>query len=386
MLARSNVRSRRTDDRGHYRLFPVRAGEHYVLAGEAASGDASDEGPSRIYYPGTAVVAEAAAVNVVASQDTVGIDITYRRSEGASVHGFAFDASGKPLQAPVTMTESSRGGGPLTARRQAAVGPDGGFAFLNVSPGDYVIQGLVPPNPDRPTEVGVGFITVRGADLPPVIIRTSTGTTVNGRVTLEGDRSKIELEAFGIGANTSDPDFAIAGRDQPGDGVREDGTFQMQLHGPMRIALRAAPQGWWLKSATIGSVDLADQPYTFTGAGEVTLEVVVADSAGSVSGRVTGAVNEPPIATYVILLPADESRRYVGSPHVRFARAASGTYQLPSVPPGDYVIVAPDRFDIANERQDVDVWRVLAPFGQPITVGERQSVTRDLQVLRRTGM
>ena len=77
----------------------------------------------------------------------------------------------------------------------------------------------------------------------------------------------------------------------------------------------------------------------------------------------TGAVNEQPLVTYVILLPVDESRRYVGSPHVRFGRAAGGTYQLPSVPPGDYVIVAPDRFDITNERQDVDVWRVLAPFG-----------------------
>jgi hypothetical protein len=392
MLQRAgDVRPRRTDDRGQYRLFPVRTGEHYVLAGEEARvvGGITAVGPDRslrVYYPGTPIVTEAATVRVVAGQDTVGVDITLRPTEGARVNGYAFDSSGKPLQFPVTMMESSRSGGPLTARRQAVVSKDGAFAFLNVPPGEYVIQGIVPPSPGRSTEFGVGFVTVGGAEMPPLIIRTSRGTTVKGRVVLEGDRSKVEFESFGIGANTSDPDYAVVGADSPGDGVAEDGTFEMHLHGPMRIASRVNPQGWWLKSAMIGVVDASDQPYTFSGEGETTIEVIFSDTAASVSGRVIGSGGEPASGAFLVILPADESRRYINSPYVTFRRLTDGSYRIDSLPPGDYLIVAVDRFDLGNERQDPDAWHGLAPLAQRITLNERQRATRDLQVVRRPGM
>jgi hypothetical protein len=286
------VTPRRTDDRGRYRLFRVAAGEYFVTAGEEprVRRGVIIDGPDRslrVYYPGTPVVAEAVAVRVALGQDASGIHITYAPPTGARVYGSAFDSTGQPLRFPVTLMESSRSGRPIQVERTARVRDDGGFEFQNVPPGDYVVQATLRPTPGRPRELGVAFVTVAAGDAAPLTIRTSRGTRVSGRVVFEGDTTRVRPDSFGVAAHASDPDYSEIGMDSPSAGVEDDSTVELHLQGPMRIVSTAVPQGWWLKSATVGGVDAAEEPYSFAANGQpVAMTLVFADAASEVSGRV----------------------------------------------------------------------------------------------------
>jgi hypothetical protein len=382
------VPPRRTDDRGRYRLFRVTAGEYYVTAGEEArSRRNAVEGPDsslRVYYPGTSVVAEAVAVRVAAGLDAAGIHITHAPPTGGRVYGSAFDSRGQPLRFPVTLIERSRAGRPIQAERMARVRDDGAFEFQNVPPGDYVVQATFRPTPGRPRELGIAFVTVAALDAPPVTLRTSRGTRVRGRVVFEGDTARVRPDSFGVAAHPSDPDYAETGMDTPSAGVGDDGTVELYLQGPMRITSAAVPEGWWLKSATIGGVDAADNPYTFAANGEpVAMTLVFADAGSGVSGRVVDDRGRAVRDSFVLAFSTDSARWHPRSRYVRRWRpGADGAFRGPALPGGDYWVIAVDRLE-GRELQDVEVLEALEKSAQRITLYEGQRLVRDLPLVQR---
>jgi hypothetical protein len=62
---------------------------------------------------------------------------------------------------------------------------------------------------------------------------------------------------------------------------------------------------------------------------------------------------------------------------------AAGEFRLSSVPPGDYWIVAVDRFEASTERQDLDVMASLASVAERITVREHERAVRDFRLVQR---
>jgi hypothetical protein len=382
------VSPHRTDDRGRYRLFRVTAGEYFVTAGEeprlrrGVVVDAPDSS-MRVYYPGTPVVAEAIAVRVATGLDTTGIDISHAPLNGARVYGSAFDSTGQPLRYPVTLLESSRSGRPIQAERTAHVRDDGAFEFSNVPPGDYVVQATLRPTPGRAREFAAAFVTVAAADAPPLTIRTSRGTRVRGRVVFEGDTTRARPDSFGVAARATDPDYSEIGMDSPSAGVEEDGTVELYLQGPMRIESTAAPEGWWLKSATVGSVDATDEPYTFPANGRaLAMTLVFSDAASEVSGRVVDERGRG-VRDAVMLAFSTDTRRWLASRYVKSRRSGGGgTFRVSPLPPGDYWIVAVERLE-QNELRDVEVLETLARSAQRVTLYERQRLARDLPLVRR---
>ena len=162
------------------------------------------------------------------------------------------------------------------------------------------------------------------------------------------------------------------------------GTFELRLQGPMRITSTAAPQGWWLKCATIGTSDAADQPYPFAANGppvctDRSLLRCDCGSLGQSRGRARQALRD----CWVLAFPPNPGQWYVGSRYVKIARpGADGRFRVSALPPGDYSIVALDRFDNA-ERHDADVLAMLARSAQSVTVFERQRLVRDLSLVQR---
>lgn len=390
---------RRTDDRGRFRVSGVPPGECYVIASEAPRwSGTSPTGPDRslrVYYPGALAIRDALPVRVVAGQDTLGVNITYAPGSGARIDGYAFDSGGEPVNFPVTLMESFRSGDPLMARREAVVRQDGAFTFLNVPPGDYVVQGVLRAGAGRPSEFAVEHVSVSGADVPPVMLRTTRGTPVQGRVILEGDRSNVRFDQFSVGVAPSDLDYAPIGLDLTGARVDDEGTFELHAQGEARLASRAAPQGWWLKSAMIGAVDVSNVPYPFSGRAGTAVDVVAvfSDTVAEIAGRVTGADNLAAAGATVVVFPVDRSRWYLASRYFKLARPGQGrpdtqsttpdSFHVPAVPPGDYFIVAVDRFDLVEDWMDFDLLATLAPRADRITVAERQKVIRDLRLVER---
>jgi len=389
---------RQTDDRGRFRVSSVPPGDCFVVVSEVPRqlGGTSPDSSLRVYYPGTASIREALPVHVTAGQDTLAVNIRYAPAAGARVQGYAFDSAGNALSFPVTLMESFRSGGPMMARREAAVRADGAFTFLNVPPGDYVIQGVRRTGPGVSNEAAVVHVSVAGVDVPPVTLRTSRGTTIRGRVVLEGDRSNVSFRQFRVGVAPSDLDYSPIGLDLSGSEVGDNGTFELHANGPARISSRATPQGWWLKSAVIGGLEVSESPYAFPASGSESLDlmVVFSDGVSEISGRATNGRGDVPQSAAVLLFPVDQSRWYLASRYLKLARIGPdqpagtgsmppGTFRLRVVPPGDYWIIAVDRFDIETEWQVPEVLAALAPRAQRITVPERQVIVRDLQLVER---
>jgi hypothetical protein len=139
-----------------------------------------------------------------------------------------------------------------------------------------------------------------------------------------------------------------------------------------------------MKSATIGTSDAADQPYLFAANGRpVVLTVVFSDATAEVSGRVADERGQALRDCWVLVFPSNPGQWYVGSRYVKVARpGADGRFRVSALPPGDYSIVALDRFDNA-ERHDADVLAMLARSAQSVTVFERQRLVRDLPLVQR---
>jgi hypothetical protein len=141
-------------------------------------------------------------------------------------------------------------------------------------------------------------------------------------------------------------------------------------------------------------VDVADQPYTFAGQGERPLELIVvfSDGTADVSGVVKNVRGELASDWTVLAFPVDGSRWYNGSRYLKLARPGApgdnplvrnSSFRIATMPPGEYLLVAVDRFDVATEWQDPDVLRELAPLAQRVALNERQQLVRDLPLVIR---
>ena len=375
LLPVPGVSPRRTDDRGRYRLFGASAGAFYVVATDAAA---------RVYHPGTAALAEALPVRVERGRDTAGVDVTFVESRGGRVQGFAVDAAGQPVTSPVILIDSHRSAFPTPAQRTAPVGADGSFTFSNVPPGDYVVQATVGGGL-RPAQFGMQYVTVTNGEALPLVIRTITGTTLLGRIRLEGDNSALSFERFGIDTHVTDWDYVKIGSSTPSAVVQEDGTFEMTgLHGSKHLA-GSGPEGWWLKSVTIGTVDASEQPFPFGAGGQGYQDVVAtfSDTGAEVTGGVRAGGR--PVTEYsVLLFSTDRNRWWAPSGYVKLARPdPDGRFRVVSLPPGDYLIAAVDNFDIDTEWLDPEVLVTLAPVAGRVTLRDRQKLTTEIDLIRR---
>jgi hypothetical protein len=264
------------------------------------------------------------------------------------------------------------------------VAADGSFTFSNVPPGDYVVQATVGTEL-RPAEFGMQYVTVTDGEVPPVVIRTMLGTKLIGRIQLEGDGEFISMNRFGLDTHVVDWDYVKTGSSSPPAIVQEDGTFEMSgLHGSKHI-VGSAPEGWWLKSVDIGAVDASEQPFPFGAGGQGHDNVVAtfADTGAEISGGVR-AGRQPAMEYSVLIFSTDRNRWWAPSGYVKLARPApDGRFRVASLPPGDYLIAAVDRFDIDTEWLDADVLVTLAPVAGRITLRDRQKLTTELDLIRR---
>ena len=375
LLPVPSVASRRTDDRGRYRLFGAIPGTFYVVATDAAT---------RVYHPGTATIAEALPVHVERGRDTAAVDVTFVETRVGRIQGFAVDAAGQPVNSPVALVDSHRSGFPMPAPRTAAVAADGSFTFSNIPPGDYVVQATVGTE-SRPTQFGRQYVTVTDGEAPPLVVRTLPGTKLTGRIRLEGDSSSISFDRFGLDSHVTDWDYVRIGSTSPPAVVLEDGTFEMTgLHGPKHL-VGTAPEGWWLKSVDIGAVDASEQPFPFGAGGQSHDNVVAtfADTGAEINGGVR-AGGQPATEYTVLIFSTDRNRWWAPSGYVRLARPApDGRFRVASLPPGEYLIAAVDRFDLDTEWLDAEVLVSLAPVAGRVTLRDRQKLTTDLDLIRR---
>jgi hypothetical protein len=191
------------------------------------------------------------------------------------------------------MAPRQRAGLATTSAVGAVTYPDGRFEFRNVAPGEYVIQAYR-GRADRSTEgeFAAQIVSVNGTDRSGVVLRTSSGSRIRGRVTLEGPTlpNPRDIE---IGTVPLDPDLAPSGASALAEAeVRADWTFEMAgINGRRRLRVARMPAGWALKAILLNGVDITGVPLRFGASGQSLsdVEVVLTSRTNDISGAIVNA-------------------------------------------------------------------------------------------------
>jgi hypothetical protein len=389
-------RVRRTDDRGRYRIHSLQTGTYYVVASDDRTTSDATEAvmrAPRAYYPGTDTLPLATPVYVDVGVDAAGIDMAFSPPRTVRVSGRAMNLNGDPLNRPVALVGSTRSGLPAPAAQMAVMrGWD--FEFPNVAPGEYAIQALHHlgdlPDSELPHEFTSQLINVGEQDVPNVFLRTTAGSTVTGRIMLEGGGRPFNTVPSGSWLTVAmfDPDFEPAPTlPRPWKTiVYSDLSFRIVgLNGPIRFTnTPLLSPSVWMKSVNMAGLNLAEEPAMFGRRedGNSYIEVVLASDGVEVSGRVVDGRQEP-VGSYVALaFPIARENWYSGSRYIRLARPdEQGRFRLGMLPPGEYWVLAVDALEDAAV-QSRELLDRLSGVARRVTLAPGKRMTTDLPLTR----
>lgn len=343
-------RSWQTDDRGIYRLYGLESGSYLVAVTNARR--------ANIFYPSASPV-NALPVQVVAGQESSGIDIHFREERGyrisGSVAGVAGAAAPRERVAAgvaVTLTHASTGV-PLVSTLVTSRDGGGDFSLEGVPDGEYEIVARDGSQASSlPRRVTVGGADVRGVGLTLVPFSSVAGRVVleaapaveDGRC-LEDRRALLEetvIVAHGRGAR-DDRQGATAAHGTTPDG---EGKFVIGNLGAGEyfFETRLPSLNWYIRSAALPGPP-SSPPFSLSvkqGARVEGFTITLAVGAASLRGRVVsgveGAALPPNLRVYLVPAgreSADDPLHYAQAPV-----GAGGEFGFDHLAPGHYLAVA----------------------------------------------
>ena len=374
------------DDRGVFRLFGLDPGTYFIGVGmynaaAAPSGFIGDRttppprvirverGVSPTFYPGTAVGSDATPVVVGAGQEIAGINVTVLAVPFATLSGTVFDSRGQPATGLLVMANPAR-----TDDAQVVfpgitnVDSNGDFLLVNLPPGDYRVDVLsrarTTSSPRVYTEMEINArvgadldefasvpVTVAGRNIDSLIVRTTGGFELEGRVT--GDAGTVlprdSMERLTVDAQPLIPGRGVSSNFlQARARVQADGRFSMKrLIGTQVFRVNGLPRGWVMKSVRLLGADVSDEGF------EVQrdirgLEVVVTSTPTTVSGTVQDSAGKSERDYGAVIVFSTDARRWTMR-LTRYVVSAKpdtdGQFVMTGLPPGAYYAAVVDTLE-----------------------------------------
>ena len=381
----------RTDDLGRYRLPGLAPGSYYVSAaiGQILSTDSTRDVPgyAPTYYPGTPSPAEGQPVAVGRSQEVIGVDFSIARMHTARVAGRALEANGDAITGGLALAPSRRSGALVELQLGARIERDGSFEFLNVPPGEYVLQASRHRNGSwNEGESASMFVAVNGEDVTGIELRTTPGSTISGRIVLEDSTplSPQEIECVAIAVDTDQA--VMLGGGAARALINRDLTFAMAgLNGPRLLRVTRVPEGFALKAILHNGVDVTDMPLPFGRSSQslTAIDVVLTSRVAEITGTVVDSRNRPAIDAAIVVFPPDRALWYSATRFIGYAELErDGTFSVRGLPPGDYHVAAIDKrltSDVFGDLRDPDVLESLVAASKRVTLDEGQRVSVSLR-------
>jgi protocatechuate 3,4-dioxygenase beta subunit len=357
----------RTDDRGIYRAFGLRAGKYKVSVGQNESlpipGDA---GPyyRQTFYPSVNEFEKAATIDVKEGSEATNIDIVVGPPVSMyKVTGRILDAeTGKPLfNINYGVYQGHDHGGASVIGRNFT-NANGEFKLESVRPGKYVVF-IVPGDSDVRAD-SVSFEVV-DRDVDDLVINAGKGASLSGVVVFEGKPDDFFIRAW---INNSDHYFGGSVLR-----VNPDGSFRVGglQKGPVRFNLSSRARND-LRPMDIVRVERDGVPLTTDlrlkeGEQVTGLRLVVKYLTGAIRGEIKVEDDEslPNSRMFVGVTPLDANRSWfqsTGNPSAQLDSRkrfmiqplAAGTYEV------SVVVAEPGRWDTART------------FKQQVTVADNQ--------------
>jgi hypothetical protein len=377
-----------TDDLGRFRIAALPPGQYIVSATIGGVASADLPGYGRSYFPGTLSPSEAQFVSLKLAQDTTGIDFSLARTPTVHVAGTMLDAAGAPSTGgSVRLMTSLRSSAVTNVSVGARILPDGRFEFPNVTPGQYLVQvDRGRKNVSTEGEFGVLPVTVEDRDVTGLVVQTSAGSVIAGRVTFDAELAtkaprpdQIQITPVPI-----DPEQAPMARASAD--IRQDWTFAINgVNGPRRLQLQRAPAEWTLKEIRVNGIDVTDRPLMFGTAKQslAEVEVVLTDRLNELSGTIADDHAKPAAGSHLIVFSTDRDRWYPASRFLRHAVAGpDGAFEMAGLSPGSYYAAAVARLppDGNDAWQEPAFLESLVPRAAAFALGEGQKQVVALKV------
>jgi len=187
----------RTDDRGIYRAFGLRAGKYFVSVGrnESLPGE-SRPSYRQTFYPSVTEFQKAAVLEVTEGSETKNVDIVVGRAVSTfKVSGRVLDAeTGKPLaniKYGVYQGRGQSGGSSMVGRN--VTNAEGEFRLENVVPGKYIV--FIVSEESGVREDSVSFEVV-DRDVNDLVISAGKAASVSGVVAFENADGSAATRKF----------------------------------------------------------------------------------------------------------------------------------------------------------------------------------------------
>jgi hypothetical protein len=411
------VQSVVANDRGEYRLFWLPPGRYYVTAkpgGEQdgrqvritdparfvtfeqasaphvrsrtlATGEVIEETQLAVYYPGATEVSGATPIDLRSGGSADGIDIAVGAGSVRTRHirGVVTEpAIGQPVvQAQVMAVPRTSDPSLVIPSDQSR--PDGSFDISGVAPGSYF---LVASARGR---IGIVPLQVGDANVDNVVVATTIGFQVPGRIVVEGQprnggaanvsNLRIFLQRVpdilgmpGSGPEFSPPPAADGSFILQGVPV---GDFRVTFGPPAAAQFFSLPEDMYVKSMRFGNADVLEGGLHVTGSSRDQLEIVIGANAGRINGTVTSARGASLAGITVVAVP-EAGERSRGDRFKQVASDESGRFRIQGLAPGSYTLFA---FEDIEEGawHDPEVLRSFGSRGTSVRVadGNDENVT-----------
>jgi len=378
-----------TDDRGIYRVYGLPPGV-YILSVGAGYGYSYDEAQisrdAPTYYP-SATRDTAAEISLRGGEEVSGIDIRHRGERGHIVSGvISGDIEWSPPYSHVSVTLRGIEAGLF---KVSGTTPNSrGFAMCGVPDGEYELAASRSGGDrDETFSSAPRRISVKGADVGGVELKLAKHGSISGRVVIEsskrcaGSGGEVEgrvadqaqeatgrqpvVEEITLKAERDEPDQS-ARRPRFGESEfrrnqapSEKGEFALKSleAGRYRIAANLPEDGWFVRAvnqpgagsakpaagAAKSSIDAAPSGVTIKPGETLSgVEVIVAEGAASLSGRVVPAKEgmKLPLRLRAHLIPAEAT---AANDVMRYAEAVvrdDGSFEFKHIAPGKYLLHA----------------------------------------------
>lgn len=431
-----------TNDLGEYRIYGLQPGEYFVAAtpGAGGSGDTgarstadmdavlarlatrqnstapADKKPAAdsaaavppgpavgyapIFFPGTALLAQAQTVRLAAEEDREAVSFTIARVPVAAIKGTITGEVPNLATVQLAITtdlKNLRWGGAgssidITTRPANAAGE---FEFQNVSPGRYQLtaRGV---NGSNQGVFATADVEVRGQDVTDVTLALRPGGTMSGilafdsggtpiptdlsrfrvGVSIVGDRSYMQMSGLRFGSMLSQVEPV---------GVRNDSSFQLTgiAPGTYSIECQVPPElitTWRVRSAVIDGKDLLDTGLVGPDVSLRGVTITLSDKRTEISGTLASATGQPVADHYLIAFSTDRTTWRAGSRRIQSARpATNGRFVITDLPAGEYYLAGLTDLD-PGAWQDPAFLDQVASIAVKITLAEGEKKTQDLRI------
>jgi hypothetical protein len=342
----------RTDDTGGYRISGLEPGDYYVMATTRDAWTDEKNPKERIgflptYSGGTANPAEAYRLKVGLGQEVQMPEFSMVPGRVGTISGTAVSSSGLPLVGEqVSMSQEFSGPGSSSSFGMSGskVAADGTWTIRNVSPGEYKLTLRSAAEGDRPPEGATTTIVFAGEDLTGIMLVTTTGATLRGRVITETGETLPRDHKMRVASRPVDTTRTFTAFDQDNGRVRDDMSFELKsVFGSSRLSISPVPPGWAVRSIIHEGKDLVDDPVEFRGGQQVEgLTVLLSKSMPRVRGTLLDERGTP-VEASVVIFPEDPSKWSEQSRLIRSARPDhGGTFEFRDVVPGEYLLAPLD--------------------------------------------